>query len=104
MDRSQAIVWRLSLVLLAVLVFLLAIAAKRSQYPDSFSNNPYLANAVKMSEARSSRCGEVFIVSAIRVLPALVPIARAVAAPDPVLPRTPAAVQWLQFRPPPSYF
>lgn len=102
MNGSRSIAGRLAFVLLATLVFLLAIAAKRSQYPDSGNNNPYLASAIKMSEGRGSRCGEAFIVAAIRILPVLVPVARAVEPPDPVLPKISQAVRRLQFRPPPQ--
>lgn len=101
-NRAQLIIGRLALVSLAVLVALLAIEAKRCQYPDSASNNPYLASAIKMSEARGSRCAEAFIIAAIRISPVLVPVARAVVAPDPVPPTISQAGRRLQIRPPPQ--
>lgn len=102
MIAAHRIIGKLLLVLLALCVFRLAIEAKRSQYPDSASNNPHLASAIKMAETRGSRCVEAIISAALWIQPVLVPVARAVARPEPILPKVSASQERLQFRPPPS--
>ena len=86
---------------LVVTVGLLAIAAKRSQYPASASLDPTLAQSVKMDQSRAVRGLAIVVAVATPLHAARVVVEPVEVAPDPPRAAPIRCVPSICFRPPP---